>query len=168
MDVRYATANNFVGKPVYTEAKTFSQRDPALAVVRVNQKLKLMGYGLLIFDGYRPWSITKILWDVTSKENKIFVANPKEGSKHNRGYAIDLSLYDLKTGKEIEMTGSYDEMTERSFPNYTGGSEEQRKTRDLLRAHMEGENFTVDEYEWWHFNYNGWKITVLIILLFLI
>ncbi len=156
LDIRYATNNNLVGRPVYTEARAFLQRPAAEALVRVNRELKPLGYGLLVFDGYRPWSVTKIFWDITSKENKKFVADPKEGSKHNRGCAVDISLYDLSTGKEIEMPGAYDEMSERSYPKYTGGSDTQRKMRDLLKAKMEVEGFTVYEYEWWHFDYKDW------------
>jgi len=157
LDIRYATSNNFVGRPVYKEARAFLQKPAAEALVKANASLKPLGYGLLVFDGYRPWSITKLFWDVTPDDKKHFVANPKNGSKHNRGCAVDLSLYDLKTGKEIEMTGAYDEMTERSYPNYTGGTAEQRKMRDLLRSKMEAQGFTVYEYEWWHFDYKDWK-----------
>ncbi len=158
LDIRYATNNNLVGKPVYTEARAFLQRPAAEALVRIHQKLKPLGYGLLVFDGYRPWSVTKLFWDITSKENKKFVADPKKGSRHNRGCAVDLSLYNLKTGKEITMTGVYDEMSERSYPNYTGGTEEQRKMRDLLRSNMDSEGFTVYDFEWWHFDYKDWKL----------
>jgi D-alanyl-D-alanine dipeptidase len=157
LDIRYATSNNLVGRPVYTEARAFLQRPAADAVVRANAVLRPMGYGLLIFDGYRPWSVTKIFWDVTPKEHHQFVADPKKGSRHNRGCAVDLSLYDLKTGKEIEMTGVYDEMSERSYPDYKGGTDQQRKMRDLLRATMEAQGFTVYPYEWWHFDYNDWQ-----------
>lgn len=157
LDVRYATTNNFTGTAVYKEARAFLQRPAAEAIVRVNAALKPLGYGLLVFDGYRPWSITKVFWDITSEENKKFVANPAKGSKHNRGCAVDLSLYDLSTGKEIEMTGQYDEMSERSYPNYTGGTEAQRKMRDLLRKAMEAEGFAVYTYEWWHFDYKDWQ-----------
>jgi D-alanyl-D-alanine dipeptidase len=157
LDIRYATSNNFVGRPMYTEAKAFLQRPAAEALVKVNTSLKPIGYGLVVFDGYRPWSVTKLFWDVTPADKKQFVADPAKGSRHNRGCAVDLSLYDLATGKEIEMTGNYDEMTERSYPNYTGGTAEQRKMRDLLRAKMEAQGFTVYEYEWWHFDYKDWK-----------
>jgi zinc D-Ala-D-Ala dipeptidase len=157
LDIRYATSNNLVGKPVYTEARAFLQRPAAEALVKVNNELKPLGYGLLIFDGYRPWSVTKIFWDVTSKENKKFVADPKKGSRHNRGCAVDLSMYDLTTGKEISMPGEYDETSERSFPDYKGGTDEQRKMRDLLRSKMEANGFTVYEFEWWHFDFNNWK-----------
>ncbi len=158
LDIRYATSNNLVGRPVYSEARAFLQRPAAEALVRVNQKLKPLGYGLLVFDGYRPWSVTKLFWDITPDSSKQFVADPKKGSKHNRGCAADLTLYDLKTGKEIEMTGVYDEMSERSYPNYAGGTEQQRKMRDLLRSNMESEGFTVYDYEWWHFDYKDWQL----------
>jgi zinc D-Ala-D-Ala dipeptidase len=157
LDIRYATNNNLVGRPVYTEARAFLQRPAAEALVKVNEELKPLGYGLLIFDGYRPWSVTKLFWDITPLENKKFVANPKVGSIHNRGCAIDLSLYELESGKEVQMTGQFDEMSERSYINYTGGTEEQRKLRDLLKSKMEDNGFTVYEYEWWHFEYPGWE-----------
>jgi D-alanyl-D-alanine dipeptidase len=157
LDIRYATSNNLVGRPVYTEARAFLQKDAALALARVNQSLRKQGLGVLVFDGYRPWSVTKLFWDITSKENKQFVADPRKGSKHNRGCAVDLSLFDLSTGKEIEMTGGYDEMTERSYPDYKGGTEKQRAMRDLLRKHMEAEGFQVYEFEWWHFDYKDWQ-----------
>jgi len=157
LDIRYATNNNLVGRPVYAEARAFLQRPAAEALVKVNSELKPLGYGLLIFDGYRPWSVTKLFWDVTSKENKKFVADPKQGSRHNRGCAVDLSLYDLATGKEIQMPGVYDETSERSYPDYKGGTEEQRKMRDLLRSKMEANGFTVYEVEWWHFDFNNWR-----------
>lgn len=157
LDIRYATANNFVGRPLYTEARAFLQKPAALALQQVQQKLRAHGFGLLIFDGYRPWAITKLFWDVTSGEQHNFVADPRKGSKHNRGCAVDLSLYDLSTGKEIEMTGAYDEMTERSYPTYKGGTAEQRQHRDLLRTLMESEGFRVNEYEWWHFDYKDWQ-----------
>jgi D-alanyl-D-alanine dipeptidase len=157
LDIRYATSNNLEGRPVYTEARAFLQRPAAEALAQVNKDLKQLGYGLLIFDGYRPWSVTKLFWDLTPKKDKIFVANPKEGSKHNRGCAVDLSLFEIATGKEVEMTGIYDEMSERSYPNYTGGTAEQRKMRDLLRSKMESHGFSVYEYEWWHFDFSDWK-----------
>jgi D-alanyl-D-alanine dipeptidase len=157
LDIRYATSNNFVGRPVYKEARAFLQRPAAEALVRVNASLKPLGYGLVVFDGYRPWSVTKLFWKVTPPDKHNFVANPVHGSKHNRGCAVDLSLYDLATGKEIEMTGNYDEMTQRSYSDYTGGTEEQRKMRDLLRTKMEAEGFNVIHDEWWHFDYKDWK-----------
>jgi zinc D-Ala-D-Ala dipeptidase len=157
LDIRYATANNFVGRAVYPEARAFLQRPAAEAVVRVNKELRKDGLGLLIFDGYRPWSITKLFWDVVPEDKRKFVADPATGSKHNRGCAVDLSIYDLKTGTEIPMPSGFDEFTERASPDYTGGTDEQRHNRDKLRHLMEAEGFTVNSNEWWHFDYKGWQ-----------
>jgi len=157
LDIRYASPNNFLSTPVYTQARAFMQRPAAEALVHVLHKLQPLGYGLLIHDAYRPWYVTKIFWDATPPEGKIFVANPKEGSKHNRGCAVDLTLYDLASGNAIEMPGLYDEMSPRSFPNFSGGTSLQRWHRDLLRRAMESEGFTVNEDEWWHFDYKDWK-----------
>jgi len=157
LDIRYASSNNFLGRPVYKEARAFLQRPAAEALVRANKVLRKKGYGLIIHDGYRPWSVTKIFWDATPADKKQFVADPAQGSRHNRGCAVDLSLFDLKTGKEVVMPSGYDEMTERSHINYAGGTDEQRRLRDLLRAAMEAEGFVVYEPEWWHYDYKDWK-----------
>ena len=157
LDIRYATTNNFVGKAVYTEARAFLQRPAAEALLRVHNKLKKQGLGLVIFDGYRPWAVTKLFWEVTPEDKRMFVANPATGSKHNRGCAVDLSIYDLKTGQNIDMPSGFDEFTERASPNYTGGTEKERANRDLLRKLMEAQGFTVNSNEWWHFDYKDWE-----------
>ena len=154
LDIRYATTNNFVGKAVYSEARAFLQRPAAEALLAAHRWLKPQGYGLLIYDAYRPWAVTKLFWDITPADKKIFVANPAVGSVHNRGCALDVGLYDLKTGREVEMPGAYDEMSERSFVTYTGGTAGQRAHRDLLREAMQRENyFFVYPEEWWHYNF---------------
>jgi D-alanyl-D-alanine dipeptidase len=157
LDIRYATSNNFLGRPVYTEARAFLQRPAGEALVRANKTLRKKGYGLIIHDGYRPWSVTRIFWDATPADKKQFVADPAQGSRHNRGCAVDLSLFDLKTGKEVVMPSGYDEMTERSHINYKGGTAEATRLRDILRAAMEAEGFAVYEPEWWHYDYKDWK-----------
>jgi len=157
LDIRYATDRNFVGRPVYPEARAFLQRPAAEALVRAHRALAPDGYGVLVFDGYRPWSITKLFWEVTPRDKRAFVADPRKGSKHNRGCAVDMSLYDLTTGQEAAMPSAYDEMSVRAYPDYPGGTPEQRARRDLLRAAMEREGFTVEPNEWWHFNYKDWR-----------
>jgi D-alanyl-D-alanine dipeptidase len=157
LDIRYATSNDFLGTPVYTQARAFLQRPAAEALVRALHRLETYSYGLLIHDAYRPWYVTKIFWDATPPEGKIFVADPEQGSRHNRGCAVDLTLYELKTRKAVDMPGSYDEMSPRSFPDYPGGTSLQRWHRDLLRWAMESEGFTVYEHEWWHFDYKDWR-----------
>lgn len=157
LDIRYATSNNFMHRPMYTQGRAFLQREAAEALVRVSRRLHKQGYGLLIFDGYRPWSITKKFWDETPAEKHNFVADPQKGSKHNRGCAVDLSLYSLKTGREIRMPSPYDDFTEKASPLYKGGATKLRRMRDLLRHAMESGGFTVNDYEWWHFDYRGWE-----------
>jgi CubicO group peptidase (beta-lactamase class C family)/D-alanyl-D-alanine dipeptidase len=157
LDIRYATTNNFLSTPFYASAKAFLQRPAAEALVRVHRKLAEQGYGLMIFDGYRPWSVTKMFWEATPEKDRIFVANPTQGSRHNRGCAVDLTLYELKTGKAVNMVGGYDEMSDRSYPDYPGGTSLQRWYRDSLRQAMEEQGFTVYEAEWWHFDYKDWR-----------
>ncbi|MEZ5293266.1 MAG: M15 family metallopeptidase [Vicinamibacterales bacterium] len=157
IDIRYAGANNFLGKPVYPEARAFLQRPAAEALVKAHLALAPLGYGLLIHDGYRPWTITKLFWDMTEgTPMQEFVADPKSGSKHNRGCAVDLTMYDLATGEAVRMPGGYDEASLRSYPDYQGGPPEARAKRDLLRRTMEAQGFTVEPNEWWHFNYKDW------------
>jgi CubicO group peptidase (beta-lactamase class C family)/D-alanyl-D-alanine dipeptidase len=156
LDVRYATTNNFFGAVFYDQARTFLQRPAADALIGVHRALKPQGYGLLLHDGYRPWYVSKMFWEGTPQQFRIFVANPAEGSKHNRGAAIDLNMFDLKTGKPIEQVGTYDEFSNRSFPEYPGGTSRQRWHRELLRSAMEGARFHITETEWWHFDYQDW------------
>jgi D-alanyl-D-alanine dipeptidase len=156
LDIRYATSRNFLGEPVYTQPRAFLQRPAAEAVVRAHRALAAHGYGVLIHDGYRPWYVTKIFWEATPPDKREFVADPAEGSKHNRGCAVDLTLYDLETGQAVEMPSLYDEMSPRAYADYAGGSVRQRDLRDLLRRAMEAEGFTVLPEEWWHFDYRDW------------
>jgi D-alanyl-D-alanine dipeptidase len=157
LEIRYATTNNFLGTRFYSEPRAFMQRPAAGAVVRANRKLKTYGYGLLIHDAYRPWYITKVFWDATPDDKKIFVADPAKGSRHNRGCAVDLTLYDLRTKRLVEMVSTYDETTARAYPDYPGGTSLQRWHRKLLRDAMEAEGFTVYSAEWWHFDYQDWQ-----------
>ena len=158
LDIRYAGSNNFLGKPVYKEARAFLQRPAAEALLAAHKDLARAGYGLMIHDGYRPWAITKLFWDMTTGFQREFVADPKTGSKHNRGCAVDLTIYDLATGTVVEMPGGYDEMTPRSYPDYPGGPPEARAKRDLLRKAMESHGFIVESNEWWHFNFRDWPL----------
>jgi D-alanyl-D-alanine dipeptidase len=157
LDVRYATADNFLSTAVYAEARAFLQRPAAEALARAHRALEERGYGLLVHDAYRPWWVTKLFWDATPKEKRDFVADPAKGSRHNRGCAVDLTLYRRADGRPVEMPSLYDEMTERASPSYAGGPPEPRRRRELLRSAMEREGFTVFASEWWHFDYRDWR-----------
>lgn len=157
LDIRYATTDNFMGRPMYAEARAFLQRPAAEALVRAHRKLAAQGYGLLVFDAYRPWSVTKAFWDATPPEKRPYVANPKKGSRHNRGCAVDLSLYSRGTGKEVPMPSAYDDFSDRAAADYPGGTPEQRRARGILRKAMEAEGFRVNSEEWWHFDYKDWR-----------
>lgn len=157
LDIRYATTENFLSTPVYPEARALLQREAAIALVRAHRALHAQGFGLLIHDAYRPWWVTKLFWDATPADKRDFVADPAKGSRHNRGCAVDLTLYRLLDGRAVEMPSLYDEMTERAAPGFAGGPADARRLRDLLRAAMEREAFTVFESEWWHFDYSTWR-----------
>jgi CubicO group peptidase (beta-lactamase class C family)/D-alanyl-D-alanine dipeptidase len=157
LDIRYAGTNNFMGQQIYEQAGAFLQRPAAQALARIHGRLAAHGYGLLIHDAYRPWYVTRMFWDATPERNRMFVADPAKGSRHNRGAAVDLTMFDLATGKPMVTTGRYDEFSSRSYSNYVGGSDEQRWLRETLRTEMERESFTVYPQEWWHFDLVGWR-----------
>jgi D-alanyl-D-alanine dipeptidase len=157
LDIRYAGTNNFLQTPFYTSPRAYLQKPAAEALVRVNGKLRADGYGLLIFDAYRPWHVTKMFWDATPLKYHDFVADPSQGSRHNRGCAVDLGLYNLKTGQPVAMVSGFDEFSDRAYPDYLGGTSLQRWQRDLLRRTMEAEGFRVYETEWWHYDYRDWR-----------
>ena len=157
LDIRYATDNNFMGIALYKEPRAFLQRPAAEALVRAHHALARYGYGILIHDAYRPWSVTKMFWEATPQHQRVFVADPAKGSRHNRGGAVDVALYDLTTGLPVPMISGYDEFSPRAYPDFPGGSSLERWQRDLLRIVMEGEEFTVYPEEWWHFDFKGWQ-----------
>jgi CubicO group peptidase (beta-lactamase class C family)/D-alanyl-D-alanine dipeptidase len=157
LDVRYATTNNFMGTPFYDQARAFMQRPAAEALARAGAKLRGRGFGLLIHDGYRPWFVTRMFWDGTPPEHHEMVADPKTGSRHNRGCAVDLTLCDPTSGRPVRMPSGYDEFSDRANPWYVGGTSEQRWLRDQLRFAFESEGFTVYEHEWWHFDFGAWR-----------
>jgi D-alanyl-D-alanine dipeptidase len=156
LDIRYAGTNNFMGIPLYERPAAFLQRPAAAALGRVQKALAARGYGLMIHDAYRPWFVTWMFWEATPPEDHEFVADPAKGSRHNRGCAVDLTLYRLKTGKVVEMPSRYDEASSRSYSDFLGGTTAQRYLRDLLRRAMVAQGFQVYPEEWWHFDFKDW------------
>lgn len=153
LDIRYATSDNFLGRPLYPQPRAFLQRPVAEDLQRAHRALAAEGFGLLIFDAYRPFSVTKLMWDLTPTARRGFVADPARGSNHNRGCAVDVSLFVLATDQPAEMPSAYDEMTPRAGGGYAGGPAEARARRDRLRAALEAVGFRAEHHEWWHFNH---------------
>lgn len=158
LDMRYATPNNFTGRILYSEARAFMASPAAQAVSRASKAAQADGFGLTIFDAYRPWRVTKQLWDATpAGPKKNYVANPKRGSKHNRGCAVDLSLHDLKTGMLVEMPTEFDDFSEKAHRNYMAASPAAIANRARLQRYLEAEGFIGLSNEWWHFDFTGWE-----------
>lgn len=157
LDIRYAGSNNFMGIPLYERAAAYLQRPAAQALKRAQDALAAQGYGLLIHDAYRPWFVTWMFWEATPPDARMFVANPAKGSRHNRGCAVDLTLYDLKTGKVVEMPSRYDEFSGRAHADFVGGTTKQRALRAVLREAMTAQGFEVYAEEWWHFDFKDWR-----------
>jgi D-alanyl-D-alanine dipeptidase len=164
LDIRYATRNNFMNQVMYKEARAFARKPVVAQLKRAQLALNKKGYGLKIFDGYRPYAITKTFYK--KAKNKNFVANPKKGSKHNRGCAIDLTLIDLKTGKEVQMPTPYDSFAPEASPSYSNLPSAVIKNRALLITTMQSYGFRVLSNEWWHFDFIGWKKYDLMDILF--
>lgn len=154
-DIRYAGSNNLIGRPLYPAPDMFMRRPAALALKAAAKILKKQGLGLLFHDGYRPYEITVVFYETI--KDTTFVADPRKGSRHNRGMAVDLSLYDLKTGKELSMPSEYDETTPRAFHDYMDTDAASIAHRTLLRETMEAVGFDVYPWEWWHYDFKGWQ-----------
>ncbi len=155
LDIRYATDDNFTGEVIYTEPKAFLRKPVADALKRVQDSLTHYGLGLLVYDAYRPYAATVRFFEVYPDPD--FVADPRYGSRHNRGCAVDVTLIDLATGEEIPMPTDYDEFTERAHPEYMDFPEEVIANRTFLFEMMAYHGFTHYPTEWWHFDYDGWE-----------
>ncbi|WP_316843361.1 M15 family metallopeptidase [Pedobacter psychrodurus] len=155
LDIRYATKNNFMQQVMYKQARAFARRPVVDALKKIQKELNKKGYGLKIFDGYRPYAITVAFYKKASDKN--FVANPAKGSKHNRGCAVDLTLINLKTGKELTMPTPYDSFSAAAAAKYENVSPEAKKNRDFLIGLLGKYKMNVLENEWWHYDFSGWK-----------
>lgn len=155
-DLRYSTADNFTGKKLYNQDQyTFLRRPVAEALKKVHEELKQLGYGLKVFDAYRPYSATKKMWELIKDER--YVANPAKGSGHNRGISVDLTLIDLSTGKETDMGTCFDNFTDTAHHAFTHLPDSTLRHRSLLRQVMEKHGFRALETEWWHYSWPNTK-----------
>ena len=155
LDIRYATTNNFTHKVMYPQARAFARLPVVMALKQVQDELKTKGLGLKIYDAYRPYAITVKFYETARDTN--FVADPRKGSKHNRGCAIDLSVIDLKTGKELDMPTGFDSFSKKAAANYPDLAPKQIENRELLKNAMQAHGFHVIATEWWHYDFNGWS-----------
>ncbi len=155
LDLRYATTNNVTGIVLYNTPKAYLGSDPCAALINVQKNLNSKGYGLLVWDAYRPYSVTKKLWELAPPKNKdLTFADPAKGSIHNKGCAIDVTLFDLNTGLEQVMPSPFDDNTDKARPTYAGVAPDVSLRREILRNAFEDNGFVRDDNEWWHFN---WK-----------
>jgi zinc D-Ala-D-Ala dipeptidase len=155
LDVRYATEYNFMEEQLYPVAKAVLRKPAAESLSEVQEDLKERGLELEVFDGYRPYEVTEKIWE--PYQDPDFVADPAEGSRHNRGCAVDVTLVDSATGEELLMPTDYDDFTEQAAHDYADLPEEAIRNRDLLREVMEGHGFAALETEWWHYDCQDWE-----------
>lgn len=155
LDIRYATANNFMGERIYTMAKAYARKPVAESLKKIQADLAKKGLGIKIFDGYRPYSATVKFYE--SHKDTTYVASPYRGSRHNRGCALDLTIIDLKTGKELQMPTEYDSFKKEAWPSTPVSDPAIRANRQLLITAMEKHGFKVNSSEWWHFDFKGWQ-----------
>ncbi len=154
-DWKYATTDNFTKQVLYTNPDAFLRLPAAEALQLINTELKRQNIGLKLYDAYRPYSVTLKMWEIVPDER--YAANPAKGSGHNRGIAVDLTLIDLTTGKELEMPTGYDDFSEKSHHGYLQLDSTVIANRNLLRTVMEKHGFKALETEWWHYYWNDGK-----------
>lgn len=154
LDIRYATSNNFMHRPMYKQAKAFTRLPVAKALKAIEADLKKRGMGLKIYDAYRPYAVTVKFYEMAHDTN--FVADPRKGSRHNRGCAIDLSVINLKTGKELDMPTGFDSFSEKAADGYPKLSKTKIANREMLKSVMQAHGFKIYRTEWWHYDFNGW------------
>lgn len=155
LDIRYATKNNFTGEVIYSEPLAFARKPVADALKLIQDSLNKVGLGLKIFDAYRPYSATVKFYKVYEDTN--FVANPRYGSRHNRGAAVDVTLVNLQSGQELAMPTPFDDFTEKANPDYMNLPADALKNRAILINIMAHFGFRVYPTEWWHYDYAGWE-----------
>ena len=150
-DMKYATPDNFLKQAVYDCGECYLRKSTAKALVKANEEFKSLGYRIKLFDCYRPLSVQKKMWKILPGTH--YVANPAKGSKHNRGAAVDLTLVDLATGKELDMGTPFDTFSPRAHHTYTQLPKQVLDNRKLLKEVMDKYNFKSIYSEWWHYEY---------------
>lgn len=155
LDISYATANNFLGEPVYASAKAYLRRPVAEALQKIQKELNQQELGLKIYDAYRPYRTTVYFFE--KLRDTVYLAVPWQGSRHNRGCTVDLTLIDLKTGRELPMPTPYDDFTKKAHVNYQNLSAPVKRNRARLIQAMSKHGFRVYSEEWWHYDFRDFK-----------
>ncbi len=156
-DLRYAQADNCFGQALTDDQRAFLDADAAQALAQAQQYLKPYGYGILVWEAYRPWSVSKLAYDALPADKKSMLPAPEVGFSHNTGRSIDVSLYLLANGENAGMISGFDEPSVRQYASFAGGTTLERCRRDLLRSAMQMAGFTASGTEWWHFDYGDIK-----------
>lgn len=154
LDIRYATAANLLGRPLYQQPVAYLRRPVAAALRAVQTELAAVGIGLKVFDAYRPYSATVAFYDHVRDET--YAAPPWRGSRHNRGCSVDVTLMSLSTGQDLEMPTDFDELTPAAHADFLEAPTLARLNRAVLRAVMSRHGFQQCPDEWWHFDHSCW------------
>ncbi len=158
LDIKYATEDNFTKEVIYASPQCHLLAHVADALANVQEELADYGLGLKVWDGYRPMSAQRKMWDIVKDTpQQIYVADPGMGGKHTRGTAIDCTLIDLATAQELKMPTEFDNFTERAWRSYNDMSDEAKANRQLLEDVMTAYGFIGLPHEWWHFDYYDWQ-----------
>ena len=155
LDIRYATTNNFTEEKIYNLSRAYARKPVAEALKKAQAEFNKLGYGIKIFDAYRPYAATVKFYEVY--RDTTYVASPYRGSRHNRGCAIDMTIYDLKTGKDLPMATEYDSFRKEAWPSTPVKDPVIKKNRDTIISVMKKQGFKVNSSEWWHFDFIGWQ-----------
>lgn len=155
LDIRYNTTNNFTGERIYNLSRAYARKPVAEALKKAQAEFRKAGVGIKIFDAYRPYKATVRFYEVY--KDTTYVASPYRGSRHNRGCAIDMTIVDLKTGKELQMPTEFDSFKKEAWPTTPVKDPVIKKNRELIISVMERNGFKVNASEWWHFDFIGWK-----------
>lgn len=155
LDIRYATTNNFTGEKIYNSPKAFVRQPVAVSLRIIQESLNKKGLGLVVFDAYRPYAVTVKFYETYKDTN--YVASPWQGSRHNRGAAVDVSLINIETWEELQMPTGFDNFTEAAHPDYNNLPDNVLKNREILIHVMQNHGFRVNTNAWWHYDFIGWE-----------
>ena len=155
IEIKYATADNFLKKVFYSDSNAYLRPQVAQALIKVQRELKEKGLGLKIWDAYRPMQAQEMMW--AALPNPRYISDPKMGGRHTRGTAIDLTLVELNTGKELKMPTEFDNFTEKAHRDQVYSDPIVKANMKLLDDVMSKYGFTGLSTEWWHYDFNGWE-----------